>query len=271
MRSNLMTTTTASRSVIELDGLSGGYLDDTGPGDDDRTSSRVIQGGKIKFDDPNWIYDGQIITGWVLTIIAMRKVVNKWTKDGKPLETQILLPSDPFPDFKALNEACPKSEWFEKFGKLTGPYQGQRALYFIDHDYNRFTWASPAMRYVQTEKGMKIEDTIGSAICVREIMEQIELYRRHRGPDMYPVTPLEHRDFPTGYGLKQRPYLLRIKDWVKLTPGRIDPAPAVDAAPVAEITSQASPMTAKTGGAPADAQRVPPLTAKEVTGDEILY
>jgi hypothetical protein len=265
---------TTTRSVIELDGLSGGYLDDSGQGNDDRTSSRVIQGGKLKFDDPNWILDGQIVTGLVLTIIAMRKVVNKWSKDGKPLETQILLPSDPFSDFKALNEVCPKSEWFEKFGKLTGPYQGQRALYFIDQDYNRYTWASPAMRCVQVGKKfgdeVKIEDTIGSAICVREVMEQIELYRRHRGPDMYPVIPLGNRDFPTGYGLKQRPYLLKDMKWVKLTPGHIDPAPAVDAAPVAEITSQ-DRTTVKAGDAPADAQPVAPLTAKEVTGDEIIY
>jgi len=268
MRSDLMTTT---RSVIELDGLSGGYLDDSGQGDDDRTSSRVIQGGKLKFDDPNWYLDGRVVTGQLLTIIAMRKVVNKWTADGKPLETQILLPSDPFPDFKALNEACPKSEWFEKFGKLMGPYQGQRALYFIDQDYNRYTWASPAMRYVQTDKGLKIEDTIGSAICVREVMEQIELVRRHRGPDVFPVAPLEHCDFKTVVGLKQRPYLLKFKEWIKLTPGRVDPAPAVDAAPVAEIISQTSPMAVKAGGAPADAQLVPPLTAKEVVNDEIPH
>src|SRR5215813_1825883 len=144
MRSDLMTTTT--RSVIELDGLSGGYLDDTGQGDEDRVSSRVIQGGKIKFNDPNWYLNGQVITGRLLTIIAMRKIVNKWSADGMPLETQILLPSDPFPDFKALNVRCPKSEWFERFGKLVGPYQGQRAIYFIDEHYNRYTWASPGPR-----------------------------------------------------------------------------------------------------------------------------
>jgi hypothetical protein len=240
-------TTTTPRSVIELDGLSGGYLDDTGQGDDDRTSSRVIQGGKLKFDDPNWYLNGQIVTGLLLTIIAMRKIVNKWSADGKPLETQILLPSDPFPDFKAHNKTCPKSEWFEKFGKEVGPWQGQRAFYFIDADYNRFTWASPV-------------DTIGSTICFRETMEQIELVRRHKGSDVYPEVELGHTDFPTGYGLRQRPFLLRIKKWVRLTPGRIDPAPAVDVAPVAEITS------AKAGGAPIDARPVTPPT-----GDEILY
>src|SRR5262249_16773158 len=183
MRSDLMTTTT--RSVIELDGLSGGYLDDTGQGDEDRVSSRVIQGGKIKFKDPNWYLDGQIITRRLLTLIAMRKVVNKWTDDNECLETQILLPSDPYPDFKKLNAACPQSEWFERFGKWVGPYQGQRAIYFIDEHYNRYTWASPGPRVElpdpRAELGLAvIKDTIGSAICCREIMDQIELVRRHK-------------------------------------------------------------------------------------------
>src|SRR5262245_37686332 len=256
MNKELMTTT-RQHSVIELDGLSGGYLDDSGQGDDDRVSSRVIQGRKIKFNDPNWYLDGQVITGRLLTIIAMRKVVNKWTADGKPLETQILLPSDPFPDFAALNKKCPQSEWFDKFGKWVGPYQGQRAFYFIDADYNRYTWASPA-------------DTVGSAICCRETMEQIDLVRRHRGSDVYPVSDLGHTDFNIKVGLKQRPYLLKIKEWIRLNPGRVDPPPAVDAAPVAEITSQDSSAT-KASGAPADAQPVTPPTAKEVTGDEIQF
>jgi hypothetical protein len=255
MNKELMTTT-RQHSVIELDGLSGGYLDDSGQGDDDRVSSRVIQGGKIKFDDPNWYLDGQVITGRSLTIIAMRKIVNKWTADGTPLETQILLPSDPFPDFKALNKACPENEWFEKFGEWVGPYQGQRAFYFIDADYNRYTWASPV-------------DTIGSTICFRETMDQIELVRRHRGADAYPVSELGHTDFKTKVGLKQRPYLLKIQ-WVRLNPSRIDPLPAADAAPVAEIASQDSSATTA-NGTPADAQPVTTPTAKEVTGDEIRY
>jgi hypothetical protein len=173
MNKELMTTT-RPHSVVELDGLGGGYLDDSGQGDDDRVSSGVIQGRKVKFDDPHWYWDGQIITGWLLTIIAMRKVVNKWSKDGKSLERQILMPSDPFPDFKALNAKCPKTEWRERFGKLVGPYAGQRVFYFIDADYNKYTWPSPV-------------DTIGSAICCRETMEQIELVRRHKGPDVYPA------------------------------------------------------------------------------------
>src|SRR5262249_4555423 len=269
---DLMTTT---RSVIELDGLSGGYLDDTGQGDEDRVSNRVIQGGKIKFKDPNWYLDGEVITGRLLTIIDMRKVVNKWTADSKCLETQILLPSDPFPDFKKLNAACPQSEWFERFGKWVGPYQGQRALYYIDKNYNRYTWASPGPRVElpgpRAELHLaEIKDTIGSAICVRETMEQINLVRRIRGENVCPETELGRIDYPTGYGLKQRPYLLKIKQWVQLNPGRVDPLPARDAAPIAEITSQDSSAT-ETGGAPANAQPVTPPTAKEVTGDEILY
>src|SRR5215813_14139402 len=198
MNKELMTAT-RQHSVIELDGLSGGYLDDSGQGDDDRVSSRVIQGGKFKFNDPNWYLREQVITGRLYTIIAMRKVVNKWTSDRRCLETQILLPSDSFPDFTALNAACPQSEWFERFGEWVGPYQGQRVFYFIDADYNKFTWASPGPRCEQSDDGgktvMRIKDTIGSAICCREIMDQLELVRRHRGPDVYPVSALGHCDF----------------------------------------------------------------------------
>src|SRR5262249_633582 len=178
-------------------------------------------------------------------------------------------------DFKALNKACPQSEWFEKFGKLVGPYQGQRAIYFIDEHYNRYTWASPGPRVElpgpHAELHLaEIKDTIGSAICCREIMEQINLVRRVRGEGVYSVVELGHTDFKTGFGLRQRPFLLKIKEWVRLTPGRVDSLPARDAAPVAEITSQDSSAT-KASGAPADAQPVTKPTAKEVTGDEILY
>jgi hypothetical protein len=83
------------------------------------------------------------------------------------------------------------------------------------------------------------------------------------------LVELGHCDYPTSYGLKQRPFLLKNVKWISLTPGRVDPAPALDAAPVAEITSQDS--SAVKTGAPADAQPVTKPTAKEVTGDEILY
>src|SRR5262249_46062869 len=117
---------------------------------------------------------------------------------------------------------------------------------------------------------VKIVDTIGSAICCRETMDQIKLVRRHRGADVYPVAELGHIDFPTGYGLRQRPYLLKIKEWVRLGAGRIDALPAADAAPVAEVTSQ-DYSTTKTGGAPADAQPVTKPSAKEVVEDEIVF
>jgi hypothetical protein len=69
-------------------------------------------------------------------------------------------------------------------------------------------------------------DAIGSTICFRETMDQIELVRRHRGADVYPVSELGHTDFRTGYGLRQRPYLLKIKEWVRLNPGRVNSLPA---------------------------------------------
>jgi len=113
-------------------------------------------------------------------------------------------------------------------------------------------------------------DTIGSTICFRETMDQIDLVRKIKGPDVYPVVELGHIDFPTSFGLRQRPYLLKIKEWVRLNPGRVDSLPARDVTPVAEITSQDC-STTKTGGAPVDAQPVTKPTAKEVVEDEIIF
>jgi hypothetical protein len=248
-KNSLMTTTAQPRSIIELDGF-GGYVDDTGDSEQqDRVSNRVMIGGKIKFVDPRWTLDGRDITGQRFTVIGMRKVANKWTADGKPLQTQILLPSDHFPDFATLNAQCLKSEWFEKFGKLAGPWQGQRALYFIDKDYNQYTWASPAT-------------TTGSAVAIRELMDQIDLVRRLRGANVYPVCVLGHRDWTTKFGVKQRPYLLPVQEWVAIGPQQMqgEALPARDAAPVIEAT-----------GAPVDAQRVEPPTRQEEIDDTIPW
>ena len=84
------------------------------------------------------------------------------------------------------------------------------------------------------------------------------------------MTELGRADFKTGYGLRQRPYLLKIKEWISLNASRVDPLPAADVAPIAEITTSQDSSATK-AGAPADAQPVAPLTAKEVTGDEIIY
>jgi hypothetical protein len=215
----------------------------------------VIQGVKIKFLHPpgGWFDNAeQDITGKLLTAIGVRNVANKWNlQENVPVETRILAPGEKFPNFDKLNAECPQNEWGEKFGKIVGPWQGQSVVYFIDEHYNKFSWPSPVT-------------TVGSAIAVRELAEQVELVRKFKGANVYAVTELGHIDFPTSYGLRQRPYLLNIKNWVKLRPDQTgDPLPAPDDSP------KIAPAT--TRGAPAGAPTVEAPTAKEVTGDEICF
>ena len=246
MKQELMSNT----SIVDLDGFSG-YTRAVEGQDDTIASSRVIQGEKIKFIDPRWLLasNNKDITGTVLTSLGLRRVVNKWIGD-KPVVTRILGPNEKFPDFNKLNAECPESEWREKFGEMTGPWSGQHILYFLDANYNCYSWPSPTK-------------TIGSAIAVEEFVDQVNRVRRVKGADIFALTELSHTDFPTKNGLRQRPFLLKIRDWVRLGPGQTgDPLPAPDQG---EITASMA------SGAPPGAQSVKPPTAEEELGDKIPF
>jgi hypothetical protein len=250
-RGSVMNELVKRQRIFELDGFND-FTDEV-EGEEERASGRVIQGVKIRFDDPHWYNNvGQHLTGKLLTTVGVINVVNKWDlQKNVPLETQILAPGEKFPNFTKRNAECPESEWGDKFGKWTGPWQGQHVVYFIDEHYNKYSWPSPVT-------------TIGSAIAVRELADQIRMVRQVKGENVYPVTELGHIDFPTRVGLKQRPYLLNIKNWIRLGAEQIgDPLPAPD-----------TPMTIETThgtGTPAGAQSVEKPTAKEVTDDEIRF
>ena len=244
-----MTNDLTKRTIVDLDGFND-FTNEVEGEENLNVSGRVIQGVRIKFLDPRWLDNSENnITGALFTAIAVLNVVTKWGHDGKPLETRVLAPGKKFPNFEKLNAECDRSEWRECFGKMAGPWSGQHCVYFVDRQLNRYTWASPTT-------------TIGSSICVRELADQIQLVRRFRGANVYPVTELGHTDFPTRYGLRQRPHLLNIKDWIVLGPGQTGALPAPDNPEIAPPA---------TGGAPAGAQSVTPPSAKEVTGDEIRF
>jgi len=255
-------TTLAKKIAPELDGFNV-FTNEIEGDDNINAGSSIIQGTKLKFLDPHWLIEGQIVTGMLLTAINVLNVVTKWSHDNKPLETKILAPGERFPDFEKLNADCPQSEWRVSFGKKVGPWSGQHCLYLIDEHFNCSTWASPIT-------------TGGSAIAVRELVDQIKRVRRYRYRDnVYPVVELSHTHFPNRYKPdRERPHLL-IKRWVTLGADRTAdelPPPTTAALPnsdSAPATSGSAP--AATQGAPADAQPVPPVTLKEETQDEIPW
>jgi hypothetical protein len=236
--------TSVRKNIVDLDGFNGFTNECEGDGDDVNMSSRVIQGTKLKFIDPRWLIDDQDVTGKQLTLIGVRNVVNKWSQDNRPLVTEILQPGQKFPDFKKLNDEAPRSEWRTSFGKETGPWSGQHCLYFIDDNYNPYTWASPIT-------------TIGSSIAVGEIVDHVNRVRKFREPDVYVVVELSHCLFKTGYGDRERPHL-PAKALVKLKSNRV----ALPTPDTPVLTQQ---------GAPADAQTVEPITLTEETNDWIKY
>jgi hypothetical protein len=236
------------QNIVDLDEFNDFTNESEGDGDDVNLSSRVIQSAKLKYIDPRWLIDDQDVTGMKLTLIGVRNVVNKWSKDNKPLAPpEILQPGQKFPDFKKRNAEAPRSEWRMSFGKEVGPWSGQHCLYFIDDNYNRFTWASPTT-------------TIGSAIAVEEIVNHVNTVRKFRGSNVYPVVELSHCLFKTGYGDRERPHL-PVKGLVTLGSDRAGTLPAPDE----------SSTPALAAGAPADAQTVEPITLAEEINDEIKY
>jgi len=67
------------QSVVDLDGFND-FTSETAGDDNVNTMPRVIQGTKLKFTSPNWLIDGQVVTGKLLTVLGVRKVVTKWAR-----------------------------------------------------------------------------------------------------------------------------------------------------------------------------------------------
>ena len=259
MSKNDLMTTTAPKTIVELDGFND-FTNEIEGADDNNMSGGIIQGTKIKFLDPRWVIDKteKDITGKLLTAIAVVNVVNKWGHDGELLEKRILAPGEKFPDFEKLNEQCPKSEWRMAFGKLVGPWSGQHVLYLIDKLYNPFTWASPTT-------------TVGSAVAVVNLVNQIKRVRRFRGEHVYPLVELNHVHFPNAYKPDRERPDLRIIDWVRFGDGGnlVSSSPNT---PVLTGPATATPEPkAESSGKPPEAQSVKPITTQEELDDEIAF
>src|SRR5262245_4582870 len=257
VKQELMTSTAIARKqVVDLDGFSN-FTNEVEGDTSLNVPARSIKGTKIKYVDPNWsnTRTGQVITGTTLTALSVAKVVSKWSGNNL-VQSYTLAPDEKWPNFEAMNAKCPQSEWRDKFGKMVGPWDGQHCVYFIDKLYNVLTWPSPW-------------DTKGSALCVSELIDQINLVRTIKGENVSPVCELGRILFPNSFNPhRQRPHLLNIVDWVRLGPEQ-----TARALPAADDTSDATPEIAAPApeGVPPEAQSVEKPTAAEVTGDSIPF
>jgi hypothetical protein len=209
----------AKAAPVDLDGFSGGYSEPARGGDDGGDSGGSGSGFpgaiKLKFDihTAKWIdANGNEVHSAVALDVVNR--VQKWGPEGgPPLETTTLAPGEKWPDIFAMNEACKcsdkackgktcqgngtcKGEWYEKFGKMVGPYQGEHVVRFVDPDtMAAYWWPSPT-------------STVGACICVRQLIEQTVLKRKFTGLPCYAQVEFAHTFMPTQYGGRERPHLL---------------------------------------------------------------
>jgi len=255
----------AKKPNTELDAFDGFNEAIEGSAEQPQSSVSVL-GLKLKYLDPLWTDPDEQEVNVSLVVHDVQRKVQKWLDDSRPAETIMVAPGQPWPDIAQMNSECLRSEWREKFGKLQGPWQGEHVVCFFDpNTMARYWWPSPT-------------STIGSAVCVRELVAQTRLMRSFRGEHVYPLVELGHTHMPTSYGGRERPSLV-VKDWVTFGGGGGAPAlPTPSTPPLTSGTSStpgasapSSSSAAAARGSSLEMQSVAPLTAAEVTGDEILY
>jgi len=247
--------------LCNVDGFDG-FTDEAESEDQDQdqfVGGRVIQGTRIDFtNEATWVdvAKDELPSNLELIIADIARVVQKWGKDNMPSEPPIILaPNQKYPDIKAMNEKCPKTEWRERFGKLEGPYQAQKIVYLWNPvTMNKYSWPT---------------STTGGHICIAELVEKIQMMRRFKKQRVYAVVKLSSRLMSKRYN-RQRPDLIVLR-WVTLdgntslstteTPAITEPTTAVaKPATPQEVLDQFAGM-----------KTVTPPTAKEATEDSLPF
>jgi hypothetical protein len=202
---------------------------------------------KLKFLNGIWLDQNEEEIKAELVVLDVQRKVQKWLTDDGPAETIVLAPGARFPDIEAMNASCPQHEWREKFGKMTGPWQGEHVVLFADltTTMQSYWWPSPVT-------------TIGSAVCVRNLVSQVKLMRQFKGALVFPVVELSHTFMNTAYGGRERPHF-DIKRWITFGGGGGPTLPAPNAPTIETAPNSAGVRT------------VEKPTAKEVTEDEIPF
>ena len=92
---------------------------------DDEISERAIIGQLIRFgNDGKWrLRDNTELTK-TLIVANCRRILTKWGKERRPVETIFLKAGEKIPDLKKRNEETPKAEWVRRFATINS----QRSL-----------------------------------------------------------------------------------------------------------------------------------------------
>jgi hypothetical protein len=164
-------------------------------------------GTRMKFlKIAKWVdTEGDEITARLIATDVIRRI-QEWPADGgAPVSTRTITPGEEWPDIAALNDNC-RDRWYEKFGKLTGPFCGEHVVTFLDpNSLESYWWPSPV-------------STIGACIAVRNLVQATQRMRQFRGERVFPLCRLTHVHMPTSYGGLERPHL-EVENFVTVEQG----------------------------------------------------
>jgi hypothetical protein len=174
----------------------------------------VIQGERIRFSREGVWLDANkqpLPNNLQLIVHDVVRVVQKWGHDNMPAEDPIILgPNQAWPDIQAKNDACPKTEWFMRFGELKGPYQPQKAVYLWDPvTMNKYTWAT------SSSSGMT---------RVSEFVEKVQTKRQFKKLQAFAVVKLGSRLWSKRYNTPG-PELIVVQWLFKNEEGALLPMP----------------------------------------------
>ncbi len=154
--------------------------------------SDLLRGRTLKFNNGRYFADGVDLTGahMIATDAAVLWVCWDGTTRG-PAENRVTLPGDRHPSRGELDRFN-ESEWPVGLdGKPADPWRDTRHLFLTD--------TKTALPYTL------ILSSGGGRQAVADLMRQVGVLRRQRGPDALPIIELASGMMQTRYGLKPRP------------------------------------------------------------------
>jgi hypothetical protein len=176
------------------------------------------------------------------------RFVIKWPPDKSKAPTREPVPyGEKFPNLKERNENTPGEEWvLDVDGKtMKGPYAPEHQVYLINRTMDELTF---------------VTSTIGGSIAVDELNKKTRnLHAYYNDNSLRLVVKLSNIFMPTGYGGLQRPHFVYLRAVKFGGGGAIVQLPN----PLADSLDQFA--------AGDDPQAVKKPTAKEITGDEIMF
>jgi hypothetical protein len=174
-------------------------------------SRSIIKGSKIKFtNDAHWLADGdEIDPARKFLAVQIDRVVQRW-EEQRPVETIVLKPEEN-PRIDERNDAVPREEWRERFGKLEGPYQFSYVVYLLDPETMAvFTYPT---------------STCGGYQAIGSLKDATQRARKVHGANFFPLVTLGKVHMNTAFGGRQAPAFV-VKTFVPIGPAP-EPAPTI--------------------------------------------